>query len=69
MERVTGKSQDAFVEFMSINDAVKAVDRYHGIIAKGRPARLGDRPVDMELSSQDALMNDLFPLGRTANPT
>jgi hypothetical protein len=27
-------------------------------------SRLGDRPVDVELSSQESLMKDLFPLAR-----
>jgi hypothetical protein len=62
MERVTAKTQDAYVEFYSLQDAMKAVHRHQEIISKGRPARLGDRPVEVELSSQDQLMADLFPL-------
>ncbi|KAK3364430.1 hypothetical protein B0T25DRAFT_442365 [Lasiosphaeria hispida] len=61
MERVTSKTQDAYVEFMTFADAVKAVERHNELQKKGRQTRLGDRPVEVELSSQGALMRDLFP--------
>ncbi|KAK3695588.1 hypothetical protein B0T22DRAFT_438552 [Podospora appendiculata] len=62
MERVTSKTQDAYVEFMTLHDAMRAVERHNQATNKGRLARLGDRPVDVELSSQTSLMKDLFPL-------
>ncbi|GAB1312289.1 hypothetical protein MFIFM68171_02499 [Madurella fahalii] len=62
MERVTSKTQDAYVEFMSLPDAMRAVERHQLAIQKGRNAKLGDRPVEVQLSSQSALMKDLFPL-------
>jgi hypothetical protein len=62
MERVSSKTQDCYVEFMTAQDAVRAVDRHRDNIQKGRPARLGERPVEVLLSSQAALMQDLFPL-------
>ncbi|KAK3331111.1 hypothetical protein B0H66DRAFT_580088 [Apodospora peruviana] len=62
MERVTSKTLDAYVEFMTLQDAMKAVERHHNTMSRGRLARLGDRPVDVELSSQSSLMKDLFPL-------
>lgn len=62
MERVTCKTNDAYVEFMSHRAAVDAVARYDAQKqSDGRPPRLGDRPVEMQLSSQAALMRDLFP--------
>lgn len=64
MERVTSKTNDAYIEFMSPQGAVAAVDRYQKNIAMGRHARLGDRPVEIELSSQSSLMKDLFPLAK-----
>ncbi|KJZ75639.1 hypothetical protein HIM_05102 [Hirsutella minnesotensis 3608] len=64
MERVTSKTMDAYVEFVSLEEAMKAVDRHHHNIQLGRVGRLGDRPVDVELSSQASLMKDLFPLAR-----
>lgn len=62
MERVTSKTHDAYVEFMSLHDAMKAVERHSRTLTRGKPPRLGDRPVDVELSSQAALMKDIFPL-------
>ncbi|KAL2260121.1 hypothetical protein VTK26DRAFT_5986 [Humicola hyalothermophila] len=62
MERVTSKTQDVYVEFLTMHDAMKAVERHQQNIQKGRQARLGDRPVEVTLSSQSALMKDLFPL-------
>lgn len=64
MERVTSKTNDAYVEFMSLQAAVNAVEKHHRCQANGRLSRLGDRPVELELSSQAALMQDLFPLAK-----
>ena len=61
MERVTTKTRDAYVEFMTPQDALKAVERINELVSKGRQPRLGDRPVEIELSNQGALMKDLFP--------
>lgn len=62
MERVSSKTQDCYVEFLTLQDATRAVERHQTNIQKGRLSRLGDRPVDVQLSSQSALMRDLFPL-------
>jgi RNA recognition motif-containing protein len=64
MERVTSKTMDAFVEFESLDDAMRAVERHRFNLANGRASRLGDRPVEVELASQGALMADLFPITR-----
>ncbi|KAG5982072.1 hypothetical protein E4U55_002307 [Claviceps digitariae] len=64
MERVTSKTMDAYVEFLSLDDANKAVEKHHQHAQNGRVSRLGDRPVDVELSSQENLMRDLFPFAR-----
>jgi hypothetical protein len=64
MERVTSKTNDAYVEFMSMQAAVSAVEKHQKTVAGGRLSRLGDRPIDVELSSQSALMKDLFPLAK-----
>ncbi|KAG6002397.1 hypothetical protein E4U21_003128 [Claviceps maximensis] len=61
MDRVTSKTMDAYVEFLSLDDANKAVEKHHQHSLNGRVSRLGDRPVDVELSSQESLMRDLFP--------
>ncbi|KAL2269383.1 hypothetical protein VTJ83DRAFT_1567 [Remersonia thermophila] len=62
MERVTSKTQDAFVEFMTVNDAIRAVEKHVEAMNKGRITRLGERPVELVLSSQAALLQTLFPL-------
>jgi hypothetical protein len=64
MERVTSKTMDAFVEFINISEAVNAVNRYEQNRALGRPGRLGERHVEIEVSSQAQLMADLFPKAR-----
>lgn len=64
MERVTSKTGCAYIEFMSPQAAINTVDRHQKNAVNGRLPRLGDRPVDMELSSQAALMEDLFPLAK-----
>lgn len=64
MERVTSKTMDAYVEFVSLDDANKAVEKHHNHLVNGRASRLGDRPVEVELSSQESLMKDLFPLAK-----
>lgn len=61
MERVTSKTNDCYVEFMTMQDAVQAVEKHNRVVSSGRQNRLGDRPVELELSSQAALMKDLFP--------
>ncbi|KUJ23348.1 uncharacterized protein LY89DRAFT_573685 [Mollisia scopiformis] len=67
MERVTSKTLDCYVEFADLNEAVAAVNRYENNRMTGRNGRLGQRHVDMELSSQDALMKDLFPKAKNVN--
>ncbi|KAK3943970.1 hypothetical protein QBC46DRAFT_253072 [Diplogelasinospora grovesii] len=57
MERTTSKTQDAYAEFITLAAANEAIEQKR----KNRIPRLGDRPVELELSSQSALMKDLFP--------
>lgn len=64
MDRVTSKTMDAYCEFVTLEDAMKAVERHSSYQQKGRPSRLGDRSVEVELSCQGQLMKDLFPLAR-----
>lgn len=67
MERVSSKTYDAFVEFMTLEDAMRAVDRHTTNVAKSRPTRLGDRPISIELVSQADLLRQIFPLARGIN--
>ena len=61
MERVTSKTLDCYVEFVSFDEAVAAVNRFETNRTGGRSGRLGQRHVEVELSSQEHLMKDLFP--------
>lgn len=64
MEKVTSKTMDAYVEFTTLEDAMKAVDKHQSNLMNGRLSRLGDRPVDVEIASQANLMKDLFPIAK-----
>ena len=61
MERVTSKTLDCYVEFISFNEAVNAINRFEMNRTGGRGGRLGQRHVEVELSCQEQLMHDLFP--------
>lgn len=67
MERVTSKTLDCYVEFVSLNEAVLAVQRFEQNRTNGRGGRLGQRHVEVELSSQEGLMKDLFPKAKNVN--
>ncbi|KAK0665819.1 hypothetical protein QBC41DRAFT_231948 [Cercophora samala] len=61
MERVTSKTGDAFVEFTSVHAAARTIERHNEAVRKHRHPRLGDRPIEMTMSSQTELMEALFP--------
>lgn len=61
MERSTAKTMDCYAEFQTVQDAQNTVIRINNIFDTGRAPRLGNRVVDVELSSQDELLKDLFP--------
>ena len=74
MDRSTAKTMDCFVEFFSSGDARAVVNKHWRACDDGRHPRLGDRHVDMEMSSQEALMKELFPKAKNVswpggNPT
>jgi len=60
MERVTSKTLECFVEFIDFGEAVSAVNRFESNRGQGR-GRLGQRHVEVELSTQGELMKELFP--------
>ncbi|OPB38644.1 hypothetical protein A0O28_0017500 [Trichoderma guizhouense] len=64
MDKVTSKTMDAYVEFVSLEDAMRAVERHRANVVAGRFSRLGDRPIEVEVTSQANLMRDLFPIAR-----
>lgn len=61
MERSTAKTMDCYAEFQTVQDAQNTVIRINNIFDTGRAPRLGNRVIDVELSSQDELLKDLFP--------
>lgn len=61
MCRVTGKTLDIYVEVQTPDDAARAVQRHLDNCAAGRPSKLGDRQVDLQVSDQAELMKVLFP--------
>ncbi|TQS39421.1 hypothetical protein Golomagni_00054 [Golovinomyces magnicellulatus] len=65
MDRITGKTVVCYVEFISLNEALKVVHRFRQNSADGRAPKLGKRYVQVELSSQESLMNDLFPKAKS----
>lgn len=67
MERVTSKTLDAYVEFISFSEAANAVNRFEQNRIGGRGGRLGQRHVEVELSSQGELMKQLFPKAKNVD--
>ena len=61
MERPTAKTMDCYVELETPKDARETVIRINKMHEIGRPPRMGNRHIDVELSDQDALLKDLFP--------
>ncbi|KAL8971391.1 MAG: hypothetical protein Q9183_001079 [Haloplaca sp. 2 TL-2023] len=58
MDRPTGKTMDCFVEFFSHGDAQAS---YNKCMLRGPGLRLGDRIVNVQMSSQDELLKEMFP--------
>ncbi|KAL8950327.1 MAG: hypothetical protein Q9222_003632 [Ikaeria aurantiellina] len=58
MDRPTGKTMDCYVEFFSSGDAQAALNK---CLSRGNQLRLQDRVVDVQMSSQDELLRELFP--------
>ena len=61
MERHTGKTMDAFIEFNRAAEATYVVHQFQKRIMQGRPPKVGDRQVEVLFSSQEELMGELFP--------
>jgi hypothetical protein len=61
MERSTGKTMDCYVELDTVEEAKLAIAGFHQRCNNNRHPRIGDRHVEIELSSQEALMKELCP--------
>lgn len=64
MDRVSSKTNDAYVEFCTDKDAAEAVEKLEKVAERGRPARIGARPIYAQVVSHERLMRDLFPVAR-----
>ncbi|KAI0172424.1 hypothetical protein GGR52DRAFT_572260 [Hypoxylon sp. FL1284] len=64
MDRITSKTYDVYVEFLTQLDAMNAVRRHNESVMRGRHPRLGHRHVDVKLSSQGDLLKNLFPIAK-----
>ncbi|KAJ5670676.1 uncharacterized protein N7477_006039 [Penicillium maclennaniae] len=61
MERSTGKTMCCFVEFEDHESAQAAVDRLNATTVTQSGPRMGNRHIDVTMSSQQELMQALFP--------
>ncbi|KAK3673103.1 hypothetical protein LTR78_006943 [Recurvomyces mirabilis] len=61
MERGSGKTMDAFIEVSTPYEAKRVVEQFGRRAMSGRPARVGDRVVEVETSSQEDFMSEMFP--------
>lgn len=64
MERITTKTGAAYVEFYDTRSAHAIVDKHNTARTNGRPLRINQRIVTVTMSSNDALLKDLFPATR-----
>ena len=61
MDRLTGKTMDCFVEFLSVADALAFVSSKN---QPGQTPKLADRVPIVQISSQDLLLQHMFPRAR-----
>jgi hypothetical protein len=64
MERITTKTGAAYVEFYDTRSAHAVIDKHNDARTNGRPLRINQRIVTVTMSSNDALLKDLFPSAR-----
>lgn len=64
VDRMTGKTTDAYVEFLTFEDALRVAEKHDRTVRSGGVSRLGLRPIKIEVSSQANLMRALFPLAQ-----
>ena len=64
MERQSGKTLDAYVEVESGKEARMLVSQFAGRASHKRPPKLGDRAVEVNMSSRDAMMAAIFPCAK-----
>lgn len=60
-DRMSGKTDDIYVEMKDWNETEKIMRRYDGQNYRDRIPKLGNRRVNMALSTASALMKAIFP--------
>jgi hypothetical protein len=64
MDRNSGKTMDAYLEVATPREALSIVTQVQRRTQNGRTLKIGDRHVDIEVSSQEDLMKELFPCAK-----
>jgi hypothetical protein len=64
MERLNSKTNDIFIELINMREASKTVERFIDLAQRRRFPRLGNRIVEVVMSSQSELMREMFPTAR-----
>lgn len=67
MDRQSGKTLDCYVEVESVQEAKTLVRQMAQRVTDKRPPKLGDRIVEVKLSSQDYLLTAAFPHGKNVS--
>ena len=65
MDRASGKTNDCYVEFFSTPDARACVNACN--LRPNGGLRIGDRVVEVEVSSQEELLKELFPRAKNVS--
>jgi hypothetical protein len=60
-DRMTGKTNDVYVEFPDWAEAEKVMRRYNNQASRERAPKLGSRRAKMSLATSSALMKAVFP--------
>jgi hypothetical protein len=60
-DRMTGKTHDVYLEFANFSSADNAYRRYENLSARNREPKLGNRRVNLNMSTNTELMKAIFP--------
>jgi hypothetical protein len=64
MERSTGKTMECYIEFVSDEAAARFARRLNSAYDASTSPRMGQRYVEVSLSSQNTLLKAIFPLAK-----
>ncbi|RYO78033.1 hypothetical protein DL762_008909 [Monosporascus cannonballus] len=63
IDYITGKTVDAFIETVTMQDAMAVVGKHQDKLADGQQDKILNRPAEMSVSSPDALRKAVFKAG------